>query len=145
MTETVEKRERGRPAVTLSEDLAALILQLAGLGKTDVEIADEVGIGITTLKKLKGAHPDFAAAIKDAKTVADRLVEGSLFEQALAGSTTAAIFWLKNRQPEKWRDVHKIDVTGEIKLVLPTLQEAKRILEADYAMLPAPEVKVDDI
>ncbi len=97
------------------------------------------------MKKFKGANPDFKAAIKDAKSVANALVETSLFEQALAGNTTASIFWLKNREPERWRDVHKIDVSGEVKLVLPTPQEAKAILEADFAILPAPKVEIEEL
>ena len=34
----------------------------------------------------------------------DYKVENALLQSALAGNTTAQIFWLKNRRPDKWRD-----------------------------------------
>ena len=34
----------------------------------------------------------------------DYEVENALLKRALSGDTTAQIFWLKNRKPEKWRD-----------------------------------------
>ncbi len=138
-------KKMGRPAFNLSDELAAEIIALAEQGSTLDQIAAAVGIGITTLKKLKGQHADFAAALKGAKDIADDLVEGTLFQRAVGGDTTACIFWLKNRRPERWRDVHKIDINGEVKLTLPTPEEARQILAQDYAVLPAVEVKVDDL
>lgn len=135
----------GRPRFDLSEELATRIIDLCLGGKTDVEIAEEVGIGITTLKKLKGRHPDFGSALKDAKEFANDAVEASLFECAMAGNTTAQIFWLKNRRPHEWRDVHKVQVEGSVRLELPSPTEAKAILEADYALLPAEDVTVPDL
>lgn len=34
--------------------------------------------------------------------------------KALAGDVTAAIFWLKNRQPKKWRDKQEVENTGNV-------------------------------
>jgi hypothetical protein len=34
--------------------------------------------------------------------------EESLYRNALAGNTTAQIFWLKNRRPDRWRDVQQL-------------------------------------
>ena len=31
-------------------------------------------------------------------------VENALLKSAIDGNTTAQIFWLKNRRPDKWRD-----------------------------------------
>ena len=36
-------------------------------------------------------------------------MEESLYRNALAGNTTAQIFWLKNRRPDRWRDVQNIN------------------------------------
>ena len=38
-------------------------------------------------------------------------MENALLQTALAGNTTAQIFWLKNRRPDKWRD--KMEVKTE--------------------------------
>ena len=41
------------------------------------------------------------------KTAIDMTTEEvakKLYTEALAGNVTAMIFWLKNRQPSKWRD-----------------------------------------
>lgn len=36
-----------------------------------------------------------------------------IVKKHMAPDTTAQIFWLKNRQPEKWRDKHHHEITGE--------------------------------
>jgi hypothetical protein len=38
----------------------------------------------------------------------DDRVEESLYRNALGGNTTAQIFWLKNRRPDRWRDVQQL-------------------------------------
>ena len=37
-------------------------------------------------------------------------MQNALLAKALSGDTTAQIFWLKNRRPDKWRD--KVEVKG---------------------------------
>ena len=34
---------------------------------------------------------------------------------------TSLIFWLKNRQPEKWNDVQKVDLKGKLETEKTTL------------------------
>ena len=43
------------------------------------------------------------------REASDDRVEESLYRNALAGNTTAQIFWLKNRRPDRWRDVQNIN------------------------------------
>ena len=43
----------------------------------------------------------------------DFQVENALLSSALEGNTTAQIFWLKNRRPDKWRDKQKEDTNAE--------------------------------
>src|SRR5262245_58650423 len=106
--------------------------KLAALGATDADIADFFGVSARTVMSWKVAKPEFFHALKTAKEVADARVERRLYERALGYSvetekivvsrgtvirvrtiehyppdTTAMIFWLKNRQPGKWRD--KVD------------------------------------
>src|ERR1700733_2891365 len=48
------------------------------------------------------------------KDASDDRVERSLYQLAIGWNgqppnTTAAIFWLKNRRPDRWRDVQQLD------------------------------------
>lgn len=134
-----KKHAMGRPS-GFNKCIAERILELAKTGATEVQIAAKVGISPTTLANWKGKHPDFLKALKEAKNVADELVEASLFERACgyshpavkffwdrdskkvvsqayierhAPDVTACIFWLKNRRPDKWRDAHRQELTGK--------------------------------
>jgi hypothetical protein len=42
------------------------------------------------------------------REASDARVEESLYRNALAGNTTAQIFWLKNRRPDRWRDAQHL-------------------------------------
>ncbi|WP_398457392.1 helix-turn-helix domain-containing protein [Sphingomonas albertensis] len=101
----------------------------AEAGATDRDIADLFEVSERTLYRWKHTHPEFAAALVVGKEVADARVEQSLYRRAtgytydsskfhmhegcvivtpyeehVPPDTTAAIFWLKNRKPEAWRD-----------------------------------------
>lgn len=127
----------GRPT-KFTDVIAAKILELAQMGKTDVQIAEITGIAERTLNYWKTNYPDFLQSLKEAKGLADQMVEASLFKTALGydhetieeainergevvqlrkekhypPNTTAQIFWLKNRKPENWRD--KTEVVNTI-------------------------------
>lgn len=73
-------------------------------GLTDEQIAQNMGIGRTTLHEWKKAYPNIANALKETKDVVDRNVENALYEAAMKGNITAQIFWLKNRRPAVWRE-----------------------------------------
>ncbi|AOJ31413.1 hypothetical protein [Burkholderia metallica] len=77
------------------------------LGATDVELARFFGTTDRTIRTWKQQHPEFGEVLDQAKEVPDANVVGALYRNALAGNVTAQIFWLKNRQPAKWRD--KVD------------------------------------
>jgi hypothetical protein len=90
--------------------------KLCLLGYTDLEMADFFSVCEATINNWKIAHPEFLESIKKGKVFADTDVVTSLHDKALDGDTTAMIFWLKNRQPKKWRDKQEIkqevNVTG---------------------------------
>lgn len=119
----------GRPSKFGTIDMAQ-VEKLAKRGWTDEDMAAFFGIGITTWDRWKVAHPKFRGALKDWKIEADARVVRKLYERAMGYSapdtkfathegkisdereyikhyppdTTAAIFWLKNRDKENWRD-----------------------------------------
>lgn len=105
--------------------------KLAALGATDIEIADFFEVDVRTIYRWKHDHDGFCQALNVGKSKADERVVNSLYQKAIgyeqeavkifmpagaenpvyapyrekiAPDTTAAIFWLKNRQPEQWRD-----------------------------------------
>ena len=105
--------------------------KLCALGATDAEIAAFFEVHTATLYRWKAQHKDFCDALKVAKVAADDRVERSLYQRAvgyeqeevkifmpasatapiyakftakIAPDVTAQIFWLKNRQPERWRE-----------------------------------------
>jgi hypothetical protein len=103
--------------------------KLCKLGATDRELADFFGVSEKTLNNWKLESDEFLQSLKSGKDEADDRVERSLFARAVgyehddvdirviegkvvetpivkhyAPDTTAAIFWLKNRRKDEWRD-----------------------------------------
>lgn len=124
------KKKTGRPS-KYAPVMDRQVENLCRLGATDKEIAEFFGIAESTLNNWKLAYPSFLEALKRGKDELDLLVEQSLFRKAMGYTfdsvkvfmpanarapvyapitehcppdTTAMIFWLKNRQPDKWRD-----------------------------------------
>lgn len=136
-----KKPKVGRPSQyddSFSISFAELGRKLALLGAKDTEIAAVFGISLSTLSLWKTKHPEFMNALKEGKEQADASVAASLFHRALGYShpevdikvvdkrivqtpitkhyppdTTAAIFWLKNRQPAMWRDKVETGITDK--------------------------------
>ena len=83
-------------------------------GLTDKQIAHNIGISHATLYEWKKQFPELSDTLKKSKDVVDRMVENALFKNAIEGNTTAQIFWLKNRKPDKWREKPVYDDTSEL-------------------------------
>ena len=118
-------------------------------GLTDEQIAGNIGINTSTLYDWKNKFPKISEALKKGKEVVDIQVENALLKRALGydfqetrveksakdgtkiiqtlkhipADTTAQIFWLKNRRPDKWRD--KPEMPGDSDM----LKKAKELLE----------------
>lgn len=119
--------------------------KLAALGATDAEIADFYDVDVRTIYRWKNVHDEFCQALKAGKEQADDRVERALFHRAvgyeqeavkifmpagaespvyakyverIAPDTTAAIFWLKNRRKDEWRDKHEFEHTGGLTVTL---------------------------
>lgn len=92
----------GRPKEPIEEkvDLQE-VERLAGLGLTQEEIGYVLGVTGRTIRTYK-QNEQFSSALKKGKVKADLNVTRSLYRRACEGDVTAAIFWLKNRQPDRW-------------------------------------------
>ena len=83
-------------------------------GLIDAQIAENIGIGESTLSHWKAKSKAIKEALKKGKDSADREIENALFETAKAGNVTAQIFWLKNRKAQQWRDGKALELAGSI-------------------------------
>ena len=125
---------------SFKQEYIQLAENYALLGATDAEMADFFGVSEQTLNTWKKKYPEFLESLKKGKAVADANVASRLYSRAIGydakatkfatnegkitdkveyiehypPDTTADIFWLKNRQPGKWRD--KKEVENQVKL-----------------------------
>lgn len=143
----------GRPT-DFKDEMCVQAEKLCLLGATDKQLADFFGVTEQTINNWKNDHPKFFESIKRGKLDADTKVAESLYKRALGYShpeddikvcdkeiiitptikhyppeTTAAIFWLKNRQPKNWRDRVETEIAGnninkiEVEFIQPKVNE----------------------
>lgn len=131
--------QAGRPT-KYSDTMPARAYKLCReAGLTDEQLATAFGVSEDTINEWKLKHPEFSESLKRGKDDFDLgRVEKSLLHRALGYShpedkifndngtplivpttkhyppdTTAMIFWLKNRQPQRWRDSQNIKLGGD--------------------------------
>lgn len=127
----------GRPS-SFKPEYCEQAEKLCKLGATDKEMADFFGVSEQTVNSWKQQHPEFFESLKRGKALADANVAERLYQRAMGYSheavkimqyegspvvvpytehyppdTTAAIFWLKNRRPDVWRDKVQNEHTGK--------------------------------
>lgn len=131
---------RGKYHEWLTKEGLTLIEGWAKDGLIDEQIAANIGITTTTLYDWKKKYADFSDALKKGKEISDYEVENALFKSAtgyeyeerkevqevvdgvmrkrveitrkqVPPNATSAIFWLKNRKPDKWRNKQEIEIS----------------------------------
>ena len=122
----------------ITEEGLLLIEGWARDGLTDEQIAQNMGIGTTTLYRWKNEFREIRESLRKGKEVVDRQGENALLKNALGfyyeeemvtnkgdvvtvrkyekPNTTAQIFWLKNRKPKQWRDKQELQHDGDMKI-----------------------------
>ena len=95
---------KGKSGQWLTRDGLTLLKGWARDGATDEILAKKMGISPSTLYEWKNKFPEISEALKKGKEIVDFEVENAMLKAIENGNVTAMIFWLKNRQPEKWRD-----------------------------------------
>jgi hypothetical protein len=143
----------GRPTLYRPE-LAELARKLALLGLTESEMADAFNIDVGTLIEWKARHREFREAIGRGGVQADAHMAESLYHRGLgyrheavkifmpAGAeapvyapytehyppdTQAASLWLRNRQPERWRDKREVDHMGSLEHRISLMTHEERL------------------
>ena len=144
----VKKRKVGRPT-SYKDEYANQVHKLCLLGLTDTELADIFDIAESTLNLWKKKYPEFSESLWRGKLMADAEVAHSLYQRACGyqhkdmhislhqgkviqtpitkhypPDTGAAIMWLKNRQPDKWRDQTNLNHGGQVDSPLMILARA---------------------
>ncbi len=136
----------GRPS-GFNPAFVKIAFQMALLGATDNDIATALQTSTVTINAWKQKYPEFLNSLNEGKAQADARVAVSLYNRATGydhesvkifadaktgavvqvpfiehypPDVTAQIFWLKNRQPDKWRD--KIDLSGQVDGLAPLIQ-----------------------
>lgn len=104
-------------------EYAEKAMEFCLLGATDKEMADIFGVSEQTLNTWKKEHPEFLESLKEGKEMADGKVARALYLQAIEGNTTAAIFWLKNRRKNHWRDKQEVEHSGNVHISASQLDE----------------------
>ena len=105
---------KGKYEYWLTKEGLLLLEGWARDGLTDEQIAHNIGIHLATLYDWKKKYHDISESLKKGKEVVDYAVENALLKNALKGDTTAQIYWLKNRRPDKWRDKPGYEDTREL-------------------------------
>ena len=100
------KRRRGAPAFEPTQEQRYSVELMAGIGIPQTDIASALGITDNTLRKY------FPDELKNGRTRTIAKVADSLVRQALAGNTTAMIFYLKTQA--RWSETHKIEHSGSV-------------------------------
>ena len=135
---TTEKKNLGGRPTKFNEDMIRQAEILAVKGFTDVEIGEVFDVTKQTINNWKKQYPTFFDSLKHGKEIADSVVERCLFERACGYShpdihitnyqgeviktelikhyppdPTSMIYWLKNRQPGKWRERQELNIGGQ--------------------------------
>lgn len=131
----------GRPT-NYKKEYSEQAYKLCLLGATDDDLAKFFEVKESTINNWKNAHTEFMESIKKGKDIADATVAERLFKRATGydhpdiitankdgkitdvmqvvkyypPDTAAAIFWMKNRQRDKWRDKTDLEHSGKIEL-----------------------------
>ena len=76
------QRKRGDPLGEHWLEIMTEARELGLSGAADFEVAQHFGVPTPTISNWKRRHPEFAAALRSGKDIADGLVEASLYHKA---------------------------------------------------------------
>jgi hypothetical protein len=151
------------------ENFPARVEAMAKDGLLEKDMAAMLGVSVETFEHYKKTREGFLESLKAGKIVIDHKVENKLLNAAMGfeyketkvitnedGSVrtevttkqslpniTAQIFWLKNRQPQLWRDVSRVEYLdlrkaldkGKPDLMVQGDKRVTKAIEADYSVL----------
>jgi len=118
------KQKTGRKRITFTDEDYLNITKWAGLGLSETQIADNLGVGISTITRNKNRNERFEQALKKGKAKAIEQVTNALFNNAVHdNNTTAQIFYLKNRDSSNWSDRTQVEHNLDLKSILTNAKD----------------------
>jgi hypothetical protein len=155
----------GRPS-KYKPECAEQAYKLCLLGATNDDLANFFEVATSTVDKWIAEIEEFSGSVKRGREIADSEVADRLFKRATgyehpeddiravngqivitptvkryAPDTTAAIFWLKNRQRDRWRDKQEHEHTGKDGGPIETADVSERDLARRIAFVLAKATK----
>ena len=97
----------GRHAYKFTAKRQKEYLELLADGKRRGSAAHEVGLDSKTIDRHLAIDPEFMELREAAESLADDVIEESLFGSARSGSVPAAKMWLEARRPDMWKPQEK--------------------------------------
>ena len=125
-----KKSKVGRKNITFTDEDYKNIELWAGNGLSEAQIATMLGCSLSTIARKKRQKGRFDIALKKGKTKAVNMVANKIFDNAMEGKETSAIFFLKNRDPENWAD--RQEVQHNLKLAKVLKDASARVIEGSY-------------
>lgn len=101
-------------------------VQAIANGAKPINAAIEVGWTPAQLNRRMKNDPDFVDLVRFAEEQASGIIEQVMFDKARSGSFPAMQFWLLNRDPERWRDVKRIEVHQETNIQVGVVRSVKQ-------------------
>ena len=105
----MNKIKRGPKAREISKELLGRVEQLATRGLSQKQVCHALGFSETWWHAKKQEFSELGEFYKKGQAKGLAEVSNALYEQALSGSTGAACFFLKNRDPDRWSDVKSVN------------------------------------
>ena len=93
----------------VSEKLLEEIEHHASRGLSQQQVCHALGLSETWWYDAKQKNSDISESFKRGQAKGLAEVSNAIYEQALNGSTGAACFFLKNRDPDRWSDVKSVN------------------------------------
>lgn len=157
-------KKRGRPT-KLNPEIIKKTKELTAKGKNQVKLREVLGVSESTIFNWKRFSPEFMIALREGQQEANEIVEASLFQKAIgythpeekffcfegvpvkvdtvkhyAPDTEASKFWLKNRNPERWKELQSVEATIESNSDL-TRQERQLVADLNRIVDLKKEIK----
>jgi hypothetical protein len=99
------RKGAGRKPIPTTDKDRAVVKAMSAFGASPKDIGAVIGMSERSVQR------KFRGELRTGYIEANAKVARTIYEQAIAGNMTAAIFWAKCRMG--WRDVNRTEITGE--------------------------------